>query len=194
MLYTLIYTNPKSVSTFWGNCTQRETHLYSQPRKRPDILRKSTKNFIASNLMQLSFLSIRKILTTIKNRHATKTSCKSCKLLNFLKQFFSIIFVYQYIFFCKITLYQSIKVTRHYYLQERVSRVCFHSHSQYSVIWYMLGNFCSFKQKSRTLMYKSCELFGNFPAFGKFFQFQVFGIFPAFWDFSSFLDFFPAFF
>ena len=89
MLYTLIYTNPKSVSTFWGNCTQRETHRYSKPRNRPDIIpRKSTKNFVASNLMQLSFLSIRKILTTIRNRKflsLMRNHLKSRFLTNFLE-------------------------------------------------------------------------------------------------------------
>ena len=33
------------------------------------------------------------------------------------------------------------------------------------VIWYILDIFCSFRQKRKTLWYRSCELFGNFSNF-----------------------------
>ena len=61
--------------------------------------------------------------------------------------------------------------------------------------------FCSFKQKRKTILYKSCKLFGNFSIFFNFFQlfgkfstlwknFQLFGKFSTLWKFSNFLEIF----
>ena len=67
ILYTPIYTNQNQCLPF-GGTVPKGRHRYSKPRNRPYIIpRKSTKNFVASNLMHLSFLSIRKILTTKKS-------------------------------------------------------------------------------------------------------------------------------